>query len=543
MKRYPDDIEVVQQLSDNDPSGDDKYLNWMAKQAIKNNHSPKEVIDTTQRFHKVRQRLQGAEKDIYQWSFPELQQKLQSMGKSKTKKREDIKSGAIKIYEDDKYLFIAPLSTKASCYYGASTKWCISGKESNQFSNYALYRGINFIFMINKKPDNETRDNFKIALVYYPKEKLEGLAQKLEKDVDELAKNPQEIFNAKDAQMCQMDVPRRIAQMHDIPINRQKLQPCEKMLDRLTNGLWSQKYQPIMYTAQGEIRESIQDTVSQYEQHAKVLMETAESFVNDGDEITLDNGEIIEPYQFKNLYLDSGGYATYSDGNLSIDKTDTGFTQEYRFSGPATFIKVDINLMSDLGLKQVEYSFEEKLKLVEATLGVDMDNCVKKFYDSLKTISDPAEREKTLEVLSKYYNDSANTLIKGRSYKVVFVSMVQAAELMIDKEFASALRSVRSGLDYKIGSTRSSLWFDPVKNPTSAVFGFDLSPLDYGSEYLLTLDTAINCDKNLKKFFGLTRKIALDANSKLVNNRNANLDDRLFDIATPDKKYNFWEPV
>lgn len=48
-----------------------------------------------------------------------------------------IKSGSKKIYADDKFLVIQPLTKRASCYYGKSTKWCTSGDyKDNKFDEY-----------------------------------------------------------------------------------------------------------------------------------------------------------------------------------------------------------------------------------------------------------------------------------------------------------------------------------------------------------------------------------------------------------------------
>jgi hypothetical protein len=46
------------------------------------------------------------------------------------------KDERIKLTDNEKFLLIIPLTTRASCKYGATTKWCVSGKEYNKFNYY-----------------------------------------------------------------------------------------------------------------------------------------------------------------------------------------------------------------------------------------------------------------------------------------------------------------------------------------------------------------------------------------------------------------------
>ena len=54
-------------------------------------------------------------------------------------KAEEIKNEAKKIYEDDKWLVVNPLTHKAACLYGANTQWCTSSKNNDSyFKDYTI---------------------------------------------------------------------------------------------------------------------------------------------------------------------------------------------------------------------------------------------------------------------------------------------------------------------------------------------------------------------------------------------------------------------
>jgi hypothetical protein len=52
------------------------------------------------------------------------------------KKEKELEKQVEKIYENDKYLVVRPLTEEASCKYGANTKWCVTQKGSGNFHIY-----------------------------------------------------------------------------------------------------------------------------------------------------------------------------------------------------------------------------------------------------------------------------------------------------------------------------------------------------------------------------------------------------------------------
>lgn len=48
----------------------------------------------------------------------------------------DIKAGAEKVYEDERWLVVIPHTEEAACLYGAHTQWCTAAREHNYFKQY-----------------------------------------------------------------------------------------------------------------------------------------------------------------------------------------------------------------------------------------------------------------------------------------------------------------------------------------------------------------------------------------------------------------------
>ncbi len=94
-------------------------------------------------------------KDISQYENPEFIRTLMEIVDSKKTEREkerELKSQAERLYEDENVLVIRPKSYAASCYYGANTKWCTSGKGGSGYFEKYTKTGILYYFI--KKKEN-----------------------------------------------------------------------------------------------------------------------------------------------------------------------------------------------------------------------------------------------------------------------------------------------------------------------------------------------------------------------------------------------------
>ena len=178
IKKYSDKLPepVIRELSKADPSGNNKYLDWMVRVVSQAPSNKSDIIKNVKCFHDNVNRLSDKHiKAIYSedmWENPTTEHKDIINRIIKTPK--DINSYAshlwikpmcdyfeeqkpkntsrVKIYEDDRWLLVAPLTHQASCSYGAHSNWCVSTSNTNYFNDY-MKRGL-LIFFIDKKGSN-----------------------------------------------------------------------------------------------------------------------------------------------------------------------------------------------------------------------------------------------------------------------------------------------------------------------------------------------------------------------------------------------------
>lgn len=165
-RRYPKHSkEVFDFFANGDPSGNQKYLSWLLKNTNPDYEKPFELHEITLNyvkfFHEYNQMFQN--KDINSYDVVELE-KVVSQVKEKVeinRLKREAKEQKTVIHNDDRWFVVSPHSWKASCYYGAGTKWCISMREvSGYWSKYS--KNSTFFFVIDKTKTKD--DNFyKIA--------------------------------------------------------------------------------------------------------------------------------------------------------------------------------------------------------------------------------------------------------------------------------------------------------------------------------------------------------------------------------------------
>ena len=182
-ERYPmiNDI-VFNHYVNADPSGNQKYLDWMLGTTLsdskhfQNDKGTNPVLRPDKRpvqyhvdmvnainfFHNNQQRFK--EKDINQYkSLVELESQVESV-KEKIKKKEEekrIKKERDIIYNDENWLVVVPKSHLASCKYGSGTKWCVT--MSDQPNYYKQYTRNATLFFIIDKTKDESDPLYKVA--------------------------------------------------------------------------------------------------------------------------------------------------------------------------------------------------------------------------------------------------------------------------------------------------------------------------------------------------------------------------------------------
>jgi hypothetical protein len=188
---------VVDNLSANDPSGNNAYLGWMAKRLAEfykeyASYQGREdfferVKDATKKFHLNKQRLKR--KDLYQYKtvkdlYDELEKLPETSKVKRAKKKEQAMEGSEIVFENDDFFAIRPFTTEASCYYGRATRWCISSTQSNNYFDQYSADGKGFVMVrLEHLPDDS--DEKKIALVFDREGELEEVFDAADDSIDE----------------------------------------------------------------------------------------------------------------------------------------------------------------------------------------------------------------------------------------------------------------------------------------------------------------------------------------------------------------------
>ena len=118
-----------------------KYMIWLMKQYIQGKFKIPEDLSKLnlelERFSKISHKLEKNDLAKYSWEeFLDIVPELEEIHTSNEEER-IAKSGAEKLFEDDKWIVIHPKTEEAACYYGSGTRWCTaSTKGYNYFDSY-----------------------------------------------------------------------------------------------------------------------------------------------------------------------------------------------------------------------------------------------------------------------------------------------------------------------------------------------------------------------------------------------------------------------
>ena len=168
---------IIDYLSGADPSGNNKYLQWSAKQVeradsddIDAEDVAREVSGAVMDFNKYSQRLKN--KDINQYKdYKDIMRDVRDIKAVLTNKekrqqeKEKMAGESSVVYESDNYFVVRPDTFEASCYFGRNTKWCISSTQSQNYFDEYTEKGQVFYMVRSEKRDEDDEDK-KIALVY-----------------------------------------------------------------------------------------------------------------------------------------------------------------------------------------------------------------------------------------------------------------------------------------------------------------------------------------------------------------------------------------
>ena len=140
-----------------------KFLTFLGKVIPTENfdESLSKAEKVVEKFIKYQQALE--QKDINQ--FKSLEEIITAINNHENKVRRTVKSvdGADVVYEDDRFTVVTPQTHKASCYYGAGTKWCTASMNgSSHFDNYNVDGKL--FYILDKKAKSNDK-YYKVALL------------------------------------------------------------------------------------------------------------------------------------------------------------------------------------------------------------------------------------------------------------------------------------------------------------------------------------------------------------------------------------------
>jgi hypothetical protein len=206
--------DSIDTLSAIDPSGNNKYLDWLSKNLLRttikwfkdnpgrgwyswtaeevpntaedprwsenrnfrnnfssiNNSDLLQVQDDIDYFHKNPSKYE--KKDINQFANTKELEDATNEAKLKLSRKEQKETGVDKVYEDDDFLLLMPKTHKASCRYGSNTRWCITMRGYTGYYENYLSQGPIF-FLIDKRKLSPTKsmdtpNYYKVAIQYRP---------------------------------------------------------------------------------------------------------------------------------------------------------------------------------------------------------------------------------------------------------------------------------------------------------------------------------------------------------------------------------------
>lgn len=140
--KVPDNITAEQLLKDFDNSSIviRKFLPWVVKMYSKGEFEYTDlglVSSYLEKFIDNSRKLEKKDINSYK-SLNELDKALKDIKdvKGSREAKRDAKSGAEKVYEDDKWVIIVPHTKEAAIQYGKGTKWCTAALNDNMFDYY-----------------------------------------------------------------------------------------------------------------------------------------------------------------------------------------------------------------------------------------------------------------------------------------------------------------------------------------------------------------------------------------------------------------------
>jgi hypothetical protein len=163
--QYPGKEQTIDTLSQSDPSGNNKYLQWMAKQVFKNGVDMEQVIEVISKFDVSGDRLrkQNFPFDINQYkTVQDVNMTLSKLKRRDAPKKKELQGTGDLVYDGENVYIIAPRNWEGSCKWGSGAKWCIA--QTSTSSHWNSYTKSNMFYFVISKNLPSSDNNYKIAI-------------------------------------------------------------------------------------------------------------------------------------------------------------------------------------------------------------------------------------------------------------------------------------------------------------------------------------------------------------------------------------------
>lgn len=115
-------------------------------------------------------------KDINQFKTIKEFEDAVEVAKQKLSRKEQKETGVDKVFEDDRFMLLMPKTHKASCRYGARTKWCVTMRGVQSYFKSYFAQGPIFFLVDKSQPEKsyspsymeKAPDYWKVAIHYRP---------------------------------------------------------------------------------------------------------------------------------------------------------------------------------------------------------------------------------------------------------------------------------------------------------------------------------------------------------------------------------------
>lgn len=157
-----------------DPRWDEEYNLRRSTQTDINNNKVNELKDNLEHFFKNPSKYEI--KDINQFKSAKEFEDAVDIAKQKLSRKEMKETGVDKVFEDDRFVLLMPKTHKASCRYGARTRWCVTMRGYSGYFESYFGQGPIFFLIDKSQPERrwtpsymaDAENYWKLAIHYRP---------------------------------------------------------------------------------------------------------------------------------------------------------------------------------------------------------------------------------------------------------------------------------------------------------------------------------------------------------------------------------------